>query len=100
MTLVWPLSSVTAPVDNQVALELENLATELTGFNFPWSLVLTLGGSSNSTQASAERAFPQSHVCLHLHLLYDQQLPQAESSWYGGPELKHLGTAENQFPSH
>lgn len=43
MTLVWPLSSVTAPVDNQVALELENLATELTGFNFPWSLVLTLG---------------------------------------------------------
>lgn len=43
MTLVRPLSCVTASVDDQVALELENLATELTGFGFPWGLVLSLG---------------------------------------------------------
>lgn len=42
MTLVGPLSCVTASVDNQVALELENLATELTGFGFSRGLVLTL----------------------------------------------------------
>lgn len=42
MTLVWPLSCVTASVDNQVALELENLATELTGFGFPRGLILSL----------------------------------------------------------
>lgn len=42
MTLVRPLSCVAAPVDDQVALELENLATELTGFCFPWGLVWTL----------------------------------------------------------
>lgn len=33
---------MTAPVDNQVALELENLAAELTGFSFSRGLVLTL----------------------------------------------------------
>ena len=33
---------MTAPVDNQVALELENLAAELTGFSFPRGLALTL----------------------------------------------------------
>lgn len=43
MALVWPLSCVTAPVDDQVALELENLATELTGFGLPLGLVLSLG---------------------------------------------------------
>lgn len=42
MTLVRPLSCVTASVDDQVALELENLATELTGFGFSRGLVLTL----------------------------------------------------------
>ena len=43
MTLVRPLSCVTASVDDQVALELEDLATELTGFGFPWGLALSLG---------------------------------------------------------
>lgn len=43
MTLVRPLSSVAAPVDDQVALELEDLSAELAGFGFPRGLVLTLG---------------------------------------------------------
>lgn len=42
MALVRPLTCVTASVDDQVALELENLATELAGFRFPRGLVLTL----------------------------------------------------------
>lgn len=40
MAFVWPLSCVAAPVDNQVALELEDLATELTRFRFTRGLVL------------------------------------------------------------
>ncbi len=53
MTLVRPLSCVTTSVDNQVALELENLATELTRFGFSLGLALSLGvrraGSTVST---------------------------------------------------
>lgn len=56
MTLVWPLSCVTASVDDQVALKLENFATELTGFGFSRGLVLSLGvrgaGSTVSTLRS------------------------------------------------
>lgn len=43
VALVWPLSCVTASVHNEVALEFENLATELAGFYFPWGLALSLG---------------------------------------------------------
>lgn len=43
MTFVGSFSCVAASVDNQVALKLENLATELTGFSFSWGLILTLG---------------------------------------------------------
>lgn len=43
MTLVRPLSCVAASVDNEVALKLENLSAEFTGFGFPRGLVRTLG---------------------------------------------------------
>lgn len=42
MTLVRPFSRVAASVDDQIALEFENLAAELTGFGFPQVLVLDL----------------------------------------------------------
>lgn len=42
MTLIGPLSCVTASVDDEVALEFEDLSAELTGFGFPGGLVLTL----------------------------------------------------------
>lgn len=55
MTLVRPLSCVTASVNDQVALELENLAAELTGFGLSRGLVLSLGVRGAGRTMSALR---------------------------------------------
>lgn len=43
LALIWFFSSMAAPMDYQVALELESLATELTGFDL--ALCLGRGGA-------------------------------------------------------
>lgn len=86
MTLVWPLSCVTASVDDQVALELENLTAELTGFVFPLALVLSLGVGRTGGAESPLRGGWLWRV--------------GEKWWWLGTGLKKGGTQQTMHGRH
>lgn len=85
VALVWPLTCVTASVHNEVALEFENLATELTGFYFPWGLALSLGiRRAGRTKASLSGWLGRI----------------AEKSWGLGTRLEKSGTQQTVHGWH